>query len=55
MTDLARIGLPLQVIGFGIMPYGLIARNLPTIWIGFFVHFVGDALFFIQMKRQKCI
>lgn len=53
MTDLAKIGLPLQIAGVAMMVAGF--------WFGWLVipgalvHFVGDAFFFFQMKRQKCL
>ena len=53
MKDLAAIGLPLQIGGFVL---GLVGILHPAILMtGFAVHFVGDVLFFIQMKRQGCL
>jgi hypothetical protein len=56
-TDLARIGLPLQVAGFIAALVALFFATAPH-WIfaaAFAVHFAGDGLFFFQMKRQGCL
>jgi hypothetical protein len=63
MKDLAKIGLPMQIVGFVVALVTLIvlmaragAGPLELIFVASFaVHFAGDALFFFQMKRQGCL
>ena len=53
MTDLAKIGLPLQIGGVVVGILG-IAHH----WIlaaGFIVHIVGGVFFYLEMKRQGCV
>jgi len=57
MKDLAKIGLPLQIVGFIVAAGALCFAHAPH-WIfvtAFAVHFAGDALFFFEMKRQGCL
>ncbi len=62
MKDLAAIGLPMQIggavaaaVGFAIGLSADLLAGLLTMGVGMAVHIVGDAFFFFQMKRQKCI
>ncbi len=53
MTDLAKIGLPLQIGGVLVGLVGITHH-----WIlaaGFIIHIVGDVFFYIEMKRQGCL
>lgn len=60
--DLAKIGLPPQIIGALIVVIALFLRHFghePLGWtfvkLGGATHVVGDTLFFFQMKKQKCL
>lgn len=65
--DLARIGLPLQIGGAAGMGLGLaMLRAVSQGWhfevswwwvgmAGLVTHIIGDALFFFQMRRQRCL
>ncbi len=62
MKDLATIGLPLQIGGAALAVAGIVtglaANAIAGLWIaatGLAAHVVGDAFFYFQMKRQKCI
>jgi len=53
MTDLAKIGLPLQISGVAVMVVGWWFSWL--VIPGALLHFLGDGFFFFQMKKQGCV
>ncbi|HLZ93357.1 MAG TPA: hypothetical protein VKQ28_16755 [Candidatus Acidoferrum sp.] len=60
--DLGAIGLPLQIIGAALLLAGVIAHAASAgaaawrlVEIGAPTHVIGDAFFFFQMKKQKCL
>lgn len=54
-TDWAKIGLPLQIIGFVAMIIGAIYRDWLITDLGLAAHFIGDVFFFAQMRKQGCL
>lgn len=53
MTDLAKIGLPLQVGGVIVGIAGIASHWILA--VGFIVHIVGDVFFYLEMKRRGCV
>jgi hypothetical protein len=51
--DLAQIGLPLQIGGVAIAIGGFWHGWIAA--VGIIVHFAGDVLFYLQMKKQGCV
>ena len=54
-TDWAKIGLPLQILGFIALVAALFWREWWLSGTGLAMHIVGDSFFFFQMKKQGCL
>ncbi len=54
-TDWAKIGLPLQILGFVGLAVAWFWHDWRLMGLALGMHIAGDSFFFFQMKKQGCL